>query len=354
MSESESENSTGMSVLIALGILSGSGFLIALSAEALQLFLRGGADMVAAGLMGICIEAWIFDYISLFLAILLFWALLNRIIAGCILTALLAWIFAFANALKYKAVGKSLVMSDFALAGDVFSVWSGVVSANVGIFVVMGGLLLLGISIIALILRHKPLFPLRPKGRFGIIIILGLQFIFGMNVSSRTGTTGIFFRDETVNGFLMNFLRSSRHAFRCPEGYGREAVESILVRHDSAERAAQKPAAAKVPPDVLVYVGESFFDTKRLRNAAFDVDPTPNFHHIISSEGVLAGHLTSPERGGTTANVEFELMTGMPLAVFQESTVPYHSEVFRPLDALPALFGRSGATHPLAVHNSYK
>lgn len=352
--KSEKKSASGVRALLALLLLGGASIAIAAFAEAIQLFIRGGRELAVSGLAGISIEAWGFDVVSLLLVILLFWALSNRIIVGCISTALFTWTVAFANALKHQAVGKSLVMSDFALIGDVWGVLGGVVSANVGKFVALGVFLLLGAASLTAAFRRSPLFPLNSKGRCALAVVLSLQLTFGMEVSFRNGTTGIFFRDESVNGFLMNFLRSSRHAFRCPEDYGREAVEDILVRNEHAESTRQTEPDLGHSPDVLVYVGESFFDTHRLGNAAFDVDPTPNFHRIIASEGVVSGHLTSPERGGTTANVEFELMTGLPMAVFQESTVPYHSEVFHSLEALPALFSRSGASHPMAVHNSYK
>lgn len=350
------------------------------SAEALFCFVRDGEWSSIKGLSGICLEAWIFDFAAALVVALLGWVLTNRMTVGCIAVIWGAWMLAIVSALKFRAVGKSLVRSDFALLSDVLGVAGSVISANVLPMIALGMLCVAAFVGTVVALRRSPSFPLKNIGRVALAILLGVQFFFGMELSFRSGTTGMFFRGDGVNGFLMNFLRSSRRAFQKPMGYSRERVMSVLLKGlndtvpemapEEEGRTSQSPenspknssislstfpvAPTEKFPDVLIYVGESFFDTNRLKNVTFNVDPTPNFHRILSRKGVLSGQLTSPERGGTTANVEFELMTGLPMAVFPESDVPYHSEIFRPIQALPKLFALSGVDRPLAFHNFYK
>lgn len=86
-------------------------------------------------------------------------------------------------------------------------------------------------------------------------------------------------------------------------------------------------------PDVIAILSESFTDL-----------PIRIFKQPFSCLSTApAAQLITPAWGGFTANVEFELLTGYPHAVFPVGSVPYQMYIKRPLvHALPAQFVSRG------------
>lgn len=116
----------------------------------------------------------------------------------------------------------------------------------------------------------------------------------------------------------------------------------LPVPDDAALRAARgigrqlEPAPAavgKLPADVVVVLSESFTDL-----------PVRLFHQPWRClDRAPAARLLTPSWGGFTANVEAELLTGYPHALFPVGAVPYQMYLKRPLpQALPRVFRDAG------------
>ena len=302
------------------------------SAEAARIACLDGLSAVPGGLSSIVTGAWVTDCLVLTLSILFFWALTNRLSAGILLSASLTGVLLFAHVQKTRAIGKPLAMSDLSLVSDVLSVIGGVLRANLGAFIGLGvGLVVVGIVFFQ-VMRKTPKYPVGLNGRLILIGTVGLFFTFFLEPPKRLFVHVI--KDERENGFLCNFLRSPWDKFRQPAGYSEESI--------------QKRAPSV---DVVFYIGESFFDTERLANVNFDVDPMPNYHDAVQKS--LSRKLISPEIGGVTANVEFEVMTGIPLATMPVKTVPYIHTLKREIEAIAWIF-RDNNYSTRAVHNFYK
>jgi phosphoglycerol transferase MdoB-like AlkP superfamily enzyme len=86
-------------------------------------------------------------------------------------------------------------------------------------------------------------------------------------------------------------------------------------------------------PDVVTILSESFTDLpRRIFNKPF----------TCLVPGVLS-ELSTPAWGGFTSNVEFELLTGYPHAIFPVGSVPYQMYLKRPIpNSLPNEFVRNG------------
>lgn len=74
-------------------------------------------------------------------------------------------------------------------------------------------------------------------------------------------------------------------------------------------------------PNIVVIQLESFIDPSEIKGVEYSEDPTPNFTRL-KKEGV-SGYLNVPHVGGGTANVEFEILTGMNLDHFGIGEYPY-------------------------------
>ena len=94
-------------------------------------------------------------------------------------------------------------------------------------------------------------------------------------------------------------------------------------------------------PDIVMILSEAFTDL-----------PTRIFKRPYTCLAAAPlSKLITPSWGGLTANVEFEILTGYPHALFPTGSVPYQMYLHRPLqDSLPREFARAGYL-PTAIHS---
>lgn len=117
-----------------------------------------------------------------------------------------------------------------------------------------------------------------------------------------------------------------------PEEYSSETVEEILEEVEEGEPAVQPtpvPAAQRFSaeeiekPNIVFLQLESFFDVNTMLDTELSGDPTPNFHGLL--EEYPSAKLYVPTVGGGTANVEFEVMSGMNMDFFGAGETPYNT-----------------------------
>ncbi|MGM9612255.1 MAG: LTA synthase family protein [Butyricicoccus sp.] len=120
-----------------------------------------------------------------------------------------------------------------------------------------------------------------------------------------------------ANGFVLNFTAALRYSIVTkPDGYSAEAVQDIIDALPEAE-----PPTGQQPVHILAIMNESFADLSSYDTLDLTEDPTPFLHSM--QENTIRGTMYSPVTGGGTANVEFEFLTGNPLAFLPASTVAY-------------------------------
>ncbi|MEC0267978.1 LTA synthase family protein [Paenibacillus anseongense] len=150
--------------------------------------------------------------------------------------------------------------------------------------------------------------------------------------------------DQTItydeNGYLyssvqmLGFLNVAK-----PDGYSKKAIESILAK------IPEKPAAGDKKPNIIVMLGESFWDPTLMKNVTFSRDPIPNLHQLQKT--YTSGWMMSPQFGGSTANVEFEVLSGNSMRFFGKSPdkiLPYIQYMNHGVDSLASIMTRQGYT----------
>lgn len=101
-----------------------------------------------------------------------------------------------------------------------------------------------------------------------------------------------------------------------PQGYSTEKVVTILD-----EIRAEETLEPDDTPNVIFLQLESFFDVNYINSLAFSENPVPFFSSLKNN--FPHGFLRVPYIGSGTANVEFEIMTGMSLEFFGPGEYPY-------------------------------
>ncbi len=132
----------------------------------------------------------------------------------------------------------------------------------------------------------------------------------------------------TDNGFLIGFLYNiSKLEVTEPNGYSKEKVAEIKSELDAkkstADESGDLTSLKNAGYNIVLVLNESFFDPENIRNVYnYDGgDVTPNLHRLQNTRGVLSGTMYSVDYGGGTANIEFEILTG--LTNYFLKTVPY-------------------------------
>ena len=158
------------------------------------------------------------------------------------------------------------------------------------------------------------------------------------------------------NGLALNFticLRYSR--VEKPEGYSTQALDALGEAYPSDPVGDGSTSVTLVDPDggtrpvnVIVVMDESFSDLSVIPGTQANRDWMPFWRSL--TENTIKGYAYSSVFGGTTANSEYEFLTGNTTAFLPAGTVPYHMYVS---GGDPSLVGqmndlgyRSVAMHP--------
>ncbi len=118
-----------------------------------------------------------------------------------------------------------------------------------------------------------------------------------------------------------------------PDEYSTETVEEIMTEIDEEPQPSAEPTAvpaaarfseeSRKKPNIVFLQLESFFDVDTVMGAELSRDPTPYFHELLKAWP--NGYLYVPTVGGGTANVEFEVMSGMNMDFFGAGETPYNT-----------------------------
>lgn len=144
-----------------------------------------------------------------------------------------------------------------------------------------------------------------------LAVFFGTGFLSALEIEPSMWTT-------RGNGFLLNFsvcLRYSRVSE--PEGYSQEALDGLTEGY-----AAGAAAQGTRPENLIVIMNESFSDLSVLGDLPVSEDFLPFFRSM--TENTVKGTAYASVFGGTTANSEYEFLTGNTTAFLPEGTVPFH------------------------------
>ena len=134
--------------------------------------------------------------------------------------------------------------------------------------------------------------------------------------------------DAQANGPATTFLSLSKvKAMDKPSDYSRKTMEALAQKYaKEAESINQTRQNELTDNTVIMILSETFSDPTRVPGITLTTDPIPNIRNIKST--TTSGLMLSPGYGGGTANIEYQALTGLNLANFNDSLiVPYQQLV---------------------------
>lgn len=191
--------------------------------------------------------------------------------------------------------------------------------------------------VIGIILLFRKLPKLTERVRFrraiAVVLILWIGTFSLICSAMKVGTLDTFFgnlayayRDNGVPySFLVTWVRTG---IVKPSDYSQEKVENVFSKGELGKDKIYTPGKddntnVTKKPNIIYLQLESFIDPTEVKSVKYSKDPVPNYRKLM--EAYSSGYLTVPAVGAGTANVEFEVMTGMSVKFFGPGEYPYKS-----------------------------
>ena len=222
-------------------------------------------------------------------------------------------------------------VKDLSILDDGISIVTNYLSTAQIAMAIGGALAAIGLLILLYIKGPKKALPVKWKRNLlGIVLIIAATFgmtsfmINSGRVETFFGNLAYAYRDYgVVYCFTNTWLNTG---ISKPEGYSQESILDIFsdeeLGDDNAMLLEQKDEDEEHPNIVFLQL-ESFIDPATIKTIELDKEACPNFRRLV--ENYPSGQLTVPACGAGTANVEFEVMSGLSVKFFGPGEYPYKS-----------------------------
>ena len=134
--------------------------------------------------------------------------------------------------------------------------------------------------------------------------------------------------DAQANNPATTFLSLSKvKAMDKPGNYSQKTMESLAKKYTQEAKTINQTRTGELTDNtVIMILSETFSDPTRVPGVSFSLDPIPNIRNIKNT--TTSGLMLSPGYGGGTTNIEYQALTGLNLANFNDSLiVPYQQLV---------------------------
>jgi hypothetical protein len=291
------------------------------------------------------------DIVILFCSLLALSALINRLFAAIVVGLAAYALVVFSDILKLVSFDTPLRPVDLQYLSDLQVVAKSYVSfQSVSIILVIFAAL---ITLILMLWRkeraaHSVLARLC-MGLPAAVLLFSIFVLPGFpEARKRIEGTGIALPERyqyeprasaQLDGLLVDWaLTAVDFSFKTPEQYDRPKVERIAhsFQGDPGTWSSSQPEQA---PNLILFIVESFMDPLDL-GLQYTADPIPTFHAISRRQS--SGRVVVPVFGGTSANTEFELLTGLSMYFLPDESCPYRQYLTQDIPSLPRLLHKHG------------
>ena len=255
----------------------------------------------------------------------------RRIFAMCMLS--LIWLaLGIANGVILSNRMTPFTINDLSNLEDGMTIVTTYFSVGTMILAIVGALALVFAIIVLFRKAPKLKEKVNYKKSVAAIVIIAVVAVGAIQVSVRTGVLETFFgnlaygyRDNGVPYcFVVTWMDKG---IGKPDNYSAQQIESIFsdgeLGDDNIYTPGEDDADAESKPNIVFLQLESFIDPTLVEGLEFSKDPVPNYRQLMKEYS--SGYLTVPAVGAGTANVEFEVMTGISARFFGPGEYPYKS-----------------------------
>lgn len=288
-----------------------------------------------------------FNTFIIYSLLMLLTALIGRArVSFWILTPIL-FVLGLISGIKLKILGIPLLPWDFVLSSeskDMTPYIRNIMSWKIG----FGLLLFFLISYAVMKKMPRVTMKLTWKERgitavVAIIVLTVLYFDKPIPIKRAFAIEGILWNQSDnvkMNGFTLSTFMNMEQLFVSKlADYSSEMVAGIMKMNAPSTK---NVGASTAKPNIIVVLSESLWDVTQIPGVTFNKDPLPNLHAL--QKQYSSGTMLSPQFGGGTANVEFEVLTGNTMRFLPQGSVPYNQYISKQVDSIASITARQGYT----------
>ncbi len=144
-------------------------------------------------------------------------------------------------------------------------------------------------------------------------------------------------------GIVYSFIHNiGANGIKKPDNFNFKEMKELDARPiDKLPLSAnQKPLKC----NVVVIMGEAFADISRSDFFTFnkEEDDPMRYYKKLESESLMYGHIVVSGFGGGTANTEYDVLTGCPTTMLNDTTIPSFYTVREPLSSVTSVLKNNG------------
>ncbi len=222
-------------------------------------------------------------------------------------------------------------VKDLSILEDGITIVTNYMSTFQIVMIAAGAVIAIGLLVLLFIKGPKKKGEVKRKRNIiGVVLVIAMTFAVttGMirteKVETFFGNLAYAYRDYgVVYCFVNTWLNTG---ISKPSGYDEEMMLSIFNEEELGDDNAMLLESKDVDeqyPNILFLQLESFIDPSHITSIELSEDACPNFRQLLAD--YPSGKLTVPACGAGTANVEFEVMSGLSVKFFGPGEYPYKS-----------------------------
>lgn len=329
-----------------LAVLLGGGLVVL----GVEVAARRASQLPASANDGAAAAPLLLTVLAVAALVALLEAVTSRRLLALALVGLGAGALAFVHVRKVQLLDRPLLPWELSQARQILSLFPTV--ASPGEWLAGAAVALACLAGIGWLAVRGPRQTARPAARVGVAAV-ALAYLAGLVLYrsaplAATALSGLGVENITWdqrlnvqrNGVLLPLLLNAELAVRPTRPPPEEVAAALPARPVT-------PRSGTPKRDVIVYLAESAWDPTQLPGLTLSRDPMP-FVRSLASRARTVG-LSSPVYGGGTSEVEFEVLTGLPVAALPDGVVPYH-HLTSPIPSLASVL-RGQGMRTLAVHD---
>lgn len=297
-------------------------------------------------------------FLILLALLYIFYTLFNNLYFSIVIVAVLTLLLSIINEIKLAFLDIALSISDVYQLKQAILIAPNSIGVMNFILAIVGTIIILG-----LLIWFGIKFKLQAKWKFKtlriIVLALCLFFLYAVINHNEEPYNKYFQKLGIENqrwnitkavkqqGILLNLtLNAKMLVAEKPEGYAKNTVQEI-----AKEFTSEKTPVTDNKPNIIIMMSEAFYDVNKLNVIKDGVDYIPNIRKNQIGEVFVSQY------GGGTANVEFEVITSMSMAAYENGTTPYNQYIRKEIPTLPRYLKSLGYetsgfhTHSSAFYN---
>lgn len=183
-----------------------------------------------------------------------------------------------------------------------------------------------------------------------VILLINANILTHEALSSQVKITKSWYigkKEILSNGvFAQNYFylkNINKYMHPKPEGYSEDTMLAIDKKYEKQKVETASITSSNVKPNIVVIMSESFWDVTKLNGIKFSKDIAKNVHLYQK------GELCPPSIGGSTANTEFEALTGISMSFMSPGIIAYNTYLRTETPSIASVL-KSNGYNTTAIH----